>query len=221
MGDIYENLTNTPLIEAVKSGQASRVKELIASGADINQAGEQGWTPLNWAAGKGNLEIVTLLVENGADVFKTGRDQRTPYMIALAAGRAPVVTFLRHAEDSVQGEKTARQPRIYAKAYSMRDLRRFSGWQETRVNWKKSADEKNGKSEDAEFADDDVVFLHESYIVSESIWPNENVIFNDVTPEWQDFCDSVLGFKVPDDLDLIVAADAVGKTGATKPVNAA
>ena len=216
MADIYDNLTNTPLIEAVRSGQVSRVTEIIDSGADTNQAGEQGWTPLNWAAGKGNVEIATLLVENGADVFKTGRDQRTPYMIALAAGHADVVRFLRQAEDAVQGEKPGRQPRVYCKAYRVQDFRRFSDWKESRINWK-TTDE----NPDAEFSDDDVFFLHQDYVVTQSIWANENVIFNDVTAEWQDFCNSVLGFRVPDDLDLIVAAGAVAETGASTPATTA
>ncbi len=201
MADIYDNLTNTPLIEAVRAGEVNTVKELIDGGADVNEAGEQGWTPLNWAAGKGNLELVTLLVEKGAEVFKVGRDQRTPQMIALAAGRADVVRYLRDAEDRVEGDKPARPQRKYCKAYHMSDFRQFAGWSESRINWKKSAD-------DAEFGDDDVVFLHEDYTVTQSIWSNENVIYNNVTPEWQDFCNTVLGFKVPDDLDLIVAASS-------------
>jgi uncharacterized protein len=208
MGDNYDNLAN-----AVGSGQVTRVRELIDSGADVNESGEQGWTPLCWAAGKGNLEMVTLLVEKGADVFKCGRDQRTPQLIALAAGHADVVRFLRQAEDSVEGEKPGRPPRNYCRAYHLKDLRQFSGWSENRINWKKTADEK-----DAEFADDDVVFLHEDYLVSQSIWSNEDIIFNSVTPEWRDFCDSQLGFKVPDDLDLIVAATASKEAGAVGAV---
>jgi uncharacterized protein len=204
MADIYDNLTNTPLIEAVRAGEVNTVTELIDAGADVNQPGEQGWTPLNWAAGKGNLELVTLLVEKGADVFKVGRDQRTPQMIALAAGRADVVRYLRDAEDRVEGDKPARPQRKYCKAYHMSDFRQFAGWSESRINWKKTANE----SDDKQLGDDDVVFLHEDYTVTLSIWSNENVIYNDVTPEWQDFCNTVLGFKVPDDLDLIVAASS-------------
>ena len=63
-----------------------------------------------------------------------------------------------------------------------------------------------------EFGDDDVVFLHEDYTVTQSIWSNENVIYNDVTPEWQNFCNTVLEFKVPDDLDLIVAASSAANS---------
>jgi len=200
MADIYDNLTNTPLIDAVRSGEVNTVKGLLDGGADVNEPGEQGWTPLNWAAGKGNLELVTLLVEKGADVFKVGRDQRTPQMIALAAGRVDVVKYLREAEDRVEGDKPARQQRKYCKAYHLKDFRQFDGWSEGRINWKKNADAEE------QLGDDDVVFLHEDYTVTLSIWANENVIFNNVTSEWQDFCNNVLGFKVPDDLDLIVAA---------------
>lgn len=207
MADIYDNLTNTPLIAAVRAGEVNTVKELLDGGADVNEPGEQGWTPLNWASGKGDLELVTLLVEKGADVFKVGRDQRTPQMIALAAGRADVVRYLREAEDRVEGEKPARPQRKYCKAYHLKDFRQFAGWSEDRINWKKSADEA-----DKQLGDENVVFLHEDYTVTLSIWANENVIFNSVTPEWQDFCNNVLEFKVPDDLDLIVAASSAANS---------
>ena len=127
MSDIYANLKNTSLIEAVREGQLSTVTELLSSGIDVNEPGEQGWTALNWAAGRGDLEMVSLLVENGADVFKVGRDQRTPYMIALAAGQVEVVKFLRQAEDRVEGEKPARPERRYCKAYHLKELRQFPG----------------------------------------------------------------------------------------------
>ena len=215
MADIYDNLTNTPLIAAVRAGEVNTVKDLIDGGADVNEPGEQGWTPLNWAAGKGDVELVTLLVEKGADVFKVGRDQRTPQMIALAAGRADVVRYLRGAEERVEGDKPARPQRKYCKAYHLKDFRQFAGWSEGRINWKKSADE----ADDKQLDDDDVVFLHEDYTVTLSIWSNENVIFNNLTPEWQDFCNTVLGFKVPDDLDLIVAASSA-TNGDGVPANA-
>ena len=47
------------------------------------------------------------------------------------------------------------------------------------------------------------MFLHEDYTVTESMWHNENVIFNQVTPEWKQFCTNQLRFRIPDDLDLI------------------
>ena len=201
------------LIEAVKAGDLARVQALIDTGVDLNQQEEQGWTPLNFAAGKGNLPIVQLLVQRGADIFKVGRDLRTPYMIALAAGRVPVVKYLREMEDRYPGEKPVRPERKYCKAYHLGDLRAYPPWTESRLNWKDKKPDgstSNGKSSDNDgsaeegFADDKVVFIHQDFTVTESMWHNENVLFNRIDAAWKEFCANSLRFKVPDDLDLIV-----------------
>ncbi|HKP10955.1 MAG TPA: ankyrin repeat domain-containing protein [Blastocatellia bacterium] len=202
MGDLQ-------LIDAVKAGDAVAAKELIASGIDVGQQDEQGWTPLNWAAGRGDIAIVKLLIENGADVFKVGRDQRTPYQIALAAGRVEVVEYLRQAEDRYPGDKPARVQRPYCKAYHLRDLRQFPTWAEVRANWKAqpAADDGAG-GQDAALTDDDVVFIHQDFTVTQSMWHAENVIFDQVSREWEAYCTDVLNFKVPDDLDYITVANS-------------
>lgn len=202
-------MSDTELIEAVRTGNPDLVRALIQSGSDVNQQDEQGWTPLNWASGRGHPEIVKLLVESGADVFKVGRDLRTPYLIALAAGRVEVVKYLSEVEDRIDGEKPARPERKYCKAYHLRDLRAYPEWFESRVNWREKKDNngaRDAERETQEFADDSIVFVHQDYSVTESMWHNENVIFNRVTPAWVAFCAEELGFKVPDDLDLIVPA---------------
>jgi hypothetical protein len=208
-------MSELQLIEAVKAEDAATVKELIESGVDINQQDEQGWTPLNWAAGKGNLALVNLLVENGADVFKVGRDLRMPYMIALAAGHVDVVKFLRQAEDLVAGEKPSRPERKYCKAYHLEDLRQFPDWVESKINWTETdpGDAGNTSHGGQGFFDDTIVFLHQDYTVTQSMWHNENVIFNQVTPAWKGFCATALKFKVPDDLDFIVAAKSAANGG--------
>lgn len=195
------------LIEAVKADDMTGVKDLIESGADVNQQDEQQWTPLNWAAGKGNLAMVSLLVEKGADFSKVGRDQRTPYMIALAAGHAEVVKFLRQAEE--QGDIPKRPARNYCRAYHLSDFRRFPGWAENKSHPQPNSGNGNGaasKNGEHEFTGDEIVFLHQDYTVTKSMWHDEDVIFNQVTPEWSEFCATKLDFKVPDDLDFIVSA---------------
>src|SRR5215831_2327909 len=195
------------LFEAAKGGDLATVEKLLASGADINQGNEQGWTALNFAAGKGDLAMVKLLINKGADPFKVGRDNRTPYMIALAAGRVEVVKYLREVEDATDPEKAKsfRPERKYCKAYYLRDLRKYSNWSESRINWKEKKNEKGTNDpNDVEFTDDKIVFIHQDFTVTESMWQNENVIYNQVDEAWQGFCSSALGFKVPSDLDLIV-----------------
>lgn len=205
-------MADLSLIEAVKAGDYEKADELIKQGADVNQGDDQGWTPLNFASGKGNLPLVKLLVEKGAEIFKVGRDQRTPYMIALAAGRVSVVKYLREIEDQYPGEKPVRPERKYCKAYHLGDLRKYTGWSESRINWKepKEKPQKNEAAEggDGKFGNDKVVFIHQDFTVTESMWQGENVIFNEVSPAWKEFCAGELKFKVPDDLDLIVPNEA-------------
>jgi uncharacterized protein len=196
-------MSDLGLIEIVKNGDYAAAEKSISMGADVNQQDEQGWTPLNFAAGKGNLSLVKLLVENGADVFKVGRDLRTPYMIALAAGRVSVVKYLREVEDNFPGEKPVRPPRKYCKAYYLKDLRIFPSWFESQINWREKKENGNGDAGE-DFSDDKVVFIHQDLTVTESVWHSENVIFNNVNSDWEEFCANSLKFKVPDDLDLIV-----------------
>ena len=38
------------LLSAARAGEIDKIKELIAEGADVNQANAEGWTPINYAA---------------------------------------------------------------------------------------------------------------------------------------------------------------------------
>jgi hypothetical protein len=208
-------LGNEALIQAVKDGDKQKAEAEMAAGADVNAPSpEQEWTALNHASGKGDLAIVDLLVRGGADVFKTGRDNRTPYQIAVAAGHADVARYLAAAEaaaggDTQQTSSRQSETRPYCKAYYLKDLRRFAAWTESRTNWKTGPDDTPATG----FADDDIVFLHQDLTVTQSMFHNENVIMGTVTPQWRAFCATELGFKVPDDFDLMPA-----KTASDPPV---
>ena len=193
------------LIEAVKTGNLNGVKEALQAGEDIHQQDKYGWMPLNWAAGRGNLELINVLLAHGADVFKVGRDLRTPQMIALAAGHIETVKRLREAESLVDPAARLKHPeREYCKAYHLRDLRQFPAWEEKSEAAKPSG---NGASQAAApLSDDSIVYVHHNYVVTKSIWCKEDIVFDRVSPEWKQFCESVLRFRVPDDLDLIVPA---------------
>jgi hypothetical protein len=102
----------------------------------------------------------------------------------------------------------------YARAYLLGELRKFSDWREEKINWKEIIPaQENGKSH--ELSDDDVVFLHEDFTVTQLIWPGESVIFNRSTPEWIEFCTQELQFKVPDDFDLIASNSSAKSAEAT------
>lgn len=190
-------MSQMEFIEAIRSGNRSSVEEMIKAGIDLTQQDKQGWTPLNWAAGSGHLEIVECLLENGADPLAVGRDLRTPQMIALAAGHAEIVKRLRRAEAGANGGAPETSDRKYCTAYHLGDLRRYSAW----------------SSDAQDLSDDDVVFLHQDYTVTKSIWTGEDVVFDKVTDDWKEFCKNELRFAVPDNLDLIAKpAEAAAQT---------
>ncbi|MET0647793.1 MAG: ankyrin repeat domain-containing protein [Pyrinomonadaceae bacterium] len=187
-------MSDLRLCEAVKNGESAALKGLIAAGADVNEQDEHGWTPLCWAAGVGDAEAARQLLEHGADVFKTGRDQRTPYMIALA-GHREMAELLREAEDRAGGGRV-RPGQEYCRAYTLGELRRFPGW-----------------PAGAEAPDEEVLYLHHDFTVTRSIWHGEDIVFDEVSPEWREFCSGSLEFKAPDDLDYIAPAGG-GSSGA-------
>lgn len=172
------------LIEAAKTGAINRVQALIINGENLEQKDDYGWTALNWAAGRGDTEIVKLLLEAGANPINSGRDLRTPYQIALAAARVETATLLQKVEQEsdIDSEKPARP---FCKAYPVNAFYGFPEWQM-----------KQSLSEDA------VVYLHQDFSVTESMWPGENVVFDSVSDDWRSYCRSRLGFHVPTDLEL-------------------
>lgn len=194
------------LIAAVKEGDVGKARELCDASADIDQQDEHGWTPLNWAAGQGNVELVRLLLQRGADVTRTGRDNRTPLMIAKAASRKEVAEILTEAEKEKGVWEDPRQTRPYCKAYYLRDLRRFAGWSENQ----EAAIAGDGDSGDPSPEDDDegsgpltdesIVYLHQDFTVTRSMWHGEDIVFDGVTPEWEAFCEKELEFSIPEDL---------------------
>ena len=96
---------STALMAAADGGRTGVIKQLIASGADVNHSNETGSTALMAASAKGHLEAVKALVSAGANVkakttirFQIGKDivpkgtQSLPG--AAYYGHADVVEFL-------------------------------------------------------------------------------------------------------------------------------
>ncbi|MGH7998035.1 MAG: hypothetical protein ACREPR_01000 [Brasilonema sp.] len=87
----------------------------------------------------------------------------------------------------------------YCKAYSLLKLRQFSLWTEHAENTRKEKKEVDGKEVEVnrELTDDDFLYLQENYVVTDGIFKDENIIFDNVTLEWKDFCKNTLLFEIP------------------------
>jgi len=41
-----------------------------------------------------------------------------------------------------------------------------------------------------ELASDNIIYLQENYVIADSIFLNEHILFDAVIPEWKEFCKS-------------------------------
>lgn len=87
----------------------------------------------------------------------------------------------------------------YCKAYPITRLRAFPGWIEDSQNARKEKSQVDGNEVDRPrpLTDSDFLYLQENFTVTDGVLLDENVIFDQVTPEWVDFCKTTLNFEVP------------------------
>ncbi|WP_415407924.1 ankyrin repeat domain-containing protein [Sulfurovum sp. CS9] len=90
------------LLATAKTGDLAKVKNLLASGVDVNAKDKNGWTPLLMALGHGlqvplvpiNVNIIKTLIQAGADLnWETPRGQ-TPLNMAVHREDLEVVKVL-------------------------------------------------------------------------------------------------------------------------------
>lgn len=79
------NAVDAQLHAAAKSGKPEDIKDLIASGANVNAKDEDGDTALHIAAIDGTPEVIKALIDRGADVNAHNKDGATPSDVAYAA----------------------------------------------------------------------------------------------------------------------------------------
>jgi len=87
----------------------------------------------------------------------------------------------------------------YCKAYLAKQFREYPNWSEKKENVRKEKKDVDGKEVEVEreLNDDSILYLQENYIVTDGIFKDENIIFDDVTDEWKEFCHGPLSFEIP------------------------
>jgi hypothetical protein len=95
----------------------------------------------------------------------------------------------------------------YCKAYPLKAMRQFAGWHENVQAFRKkedaTAESANGDRPD----DDHIIYMQENYVVTDGIFIDENVIFDDVTDEWIEFGQKTLNFELPPDIAAMEQAE--------------
>jgi hypothetical protein len=87
----------------------------------------------------------------------------------------------------------------YCKSYPLSRLRQFSGWHEQSENSRKIRRVVEGEIVEVarQLSDDDYVYLHGDFTVTDGIFIDENIIFDEVTPAWKEFCSHLLDGSPP------------------------
>jgi ankyrin repeat protein len=106
------------IIKAAKSGDVLRIKELLATDAElINARDKDGSTPLHCATWKGQQEVVALLLEQGADVNAHNSNEHwgtTPLHAAAHANQAAIAQLLiDHGADLNAKDSEGRTPMLH------------------------------------------------------------------------------------------------------------
>ena len=92
----YDDLMGRPLLAAIRANDEAAALLLLAhDGVDVNQALENGVTPLVLASENGHADVVKmLLAQDGVDVNHTNQHGDTPLFCASKKGYADVVEML-------------------------------------------------------------------------------------------------------------------------------
>ena len=89
-----EAVAQSPLIGAVKRGDAAQVRALVERGADVDAPEIDGTTALHWAVHRDDGDIAALLIGAGADVTAANRYGVAPIALASLNGSALMLTRL-------------------------------------------------------------------------------------------------------------------------------
>ena len=84
----------------------------------------------------------------------------------------------------------------YCRAYPLERLRQFPGWNEKAENARKIQTEVDGETVEKprQLTDADYLYVQRNFTVTDGIFIDENIIFDDVTDAWKEFCRNELGF---------------------------
>jgi len=96
-------LTDTNLLDAVKSENVTAVKAALAKGASVTAADPDGSTALHWAAQRNHDEIVAALMAAGAKVEAKTRFNVTPISLAAMNGNAKMIARMLDAGADANG----------------------------------------------------------------------------------------------------------------------
>jgi len=131
----------TPLLDAVKSGDAMAVRTLLKQPNTVNVSEADGTTALHWATDRDDLATAELLIRAGANVKATNRYGFTPMYSAAVNGNAAMIEQLLKAGADAntalpEGETALMTAARTGKVDAMKVLLAHGANVNARENWK-------------------------------------------------------------------------------------
>ena len=77
----------------------------------------------------------------------------------------------------------------YCKAYPIKRFETFPGWSIKAENLKKESDTPR------QLGEKDYFFLQENFVVTDGIFVDQNIVFDQITDDWKSFCARELKFS--------------------------
>lgn len=96
-GSAVRAAEDSPLVQSARAGNVPVVRELIASGEDVNATAGDGSSSLLWAAYNFDQTMARILIEAGADVDRANNYGITPLVQASRVGDEAMVGILLDA----------------------------------------------------------------------------------------------------------------------------
>lgn len=81
-------MDSSHLIIAARQGRASFCSDLLEHGANVHDAGGDGWCALHGAAWSSHADVCQILLEHGANVDVTNNNGESALHLAAALGRS-------------------------------------------------------------------------------------------------------------------------------------
>jgi hypothetical protein len=100
----------TPLMEALRRGEAERATQLVEAGADLTASDDQGMTVLMYALRHGNEAVVEAALDAGADLTAQTKEGVTVLFLAAGAGDLDVIRAALEAGADVEAGPEQRSP---------------------------------------------------------------------------------------------------------------
>ncbi len=116
------------LQDAISNREIEKIKQQLATGANVNSKAARGWTPLHLAVESDDIEIVELLIANGSNVNAKHNGGGTALHWAARKGHREIAELLiaNGANVNAQDEDGG-TPLFYVSNPEMADLLRKSG----------------------------------------------------------------------------------------------